>query len=97
MLAFLRRCLRVECLAVLEQHVNVVDLEAGELLEGALDVQQQSAEAGKVFPTVISARSLHHAATRPLTEYLHRRPQTCSSCRSTHSRTYRPGWWYPAC
>ena len=49
-------------LAVLEQHVDVVDLQAGELLEGALDVQQQSAEAGKVFAAALSAHSSQSSA-----------------------------------
>jgi hypothetical protein len=52
MLAFLRRAVAPfgARLAVLEQHVDVVDLQACELLEGTLNIQQQSAEAGKVLP-----------------------------------------------
>ena len=42
---------------MLEQHVDVVNLQAGELLEGSLNVQQQPAEAGKVLPTALSAHA----------------------------------------
>lgn len=52
MLAFDRRSVIVlgMRLAVLKQHVNVIDLQTRELLEWTLNVQQQPAKAGEIFP-----------------------------------------------
>lgn len=40
-------------LAVLKQHVDVIDLQTRELLEWTLNVQQQPAKAGEILPRAL--------------------------------------------
>jgi hypothetical protein len=55
-------------LGALDQHVDVVDLQAIEFLVRSLHVQQQSAKARKVLPM----RMLASMSTHQIRAYLHR-------------------------